>query len=175
MSPPLARAMRVLVTGAANPFGDAVCRALAADGHTVRAFGVPAGQDPFHGAANIECYPGDIATGGSVEPVTSECQAFVHASNLDAPGDDKAAHAVHVERGTRYARYAAERELVAQFITLLPATPARGSGRMLKQAEQQVRATRKLVPHFVLHVSTPEEAVREVRAALGKALVNARA
>src|SRR5688572_4920208 len=103
--------MRILVTGAANPFGAALCQALAQAGHTVRAFGVPAGEDPFHGAAGIECYPGDIVTGGSIEPVAAECQAIVHAANLDEAKGDRVADSVHIEAGTRYARYGAEREL----------------------------------------------------------------
>lgn len=175
LSRPLARAMRVLVTGAANPHGAAVCKALAKSGHTVRAFGIPAGEDPFHGAANIECYPGDVATGGSVEPVASECQAFVHASNLDDPGEDKAAHAVKVERGTRYARYSAERELVSSFVALFPATPPRGFGDAFKQAEAHVAATRKIVPHTLLHVASPDEAVQQVQAALARVPVAAKA
>lgn len=157
--------MRVLVTGAANPFGAALCKALAEDGHAVRAFGIPPGEDPFHDH-RIEVYPGDVATGGSVEPVASECKVLVHAANLDAPAGDAAAHAVHVEAGTRYARYAAERELVERFIALFPAGAPRGLGKVLKQAEQHVVATRKLVPHHVLHVATPDEAVRQARALL---------
>lgn len=174
MSAPLAEAMRVIVTGAANPTGAALCKALAKAGHQVRAFGIPAGEDPFHDAA-IEPYPGDIATGGSVEPVAAECQVFVHASSLDAVGDDRQAHAVKVERGTRYARYSAERELVSQFIAVFPANPARGFGDVQKQAEEHVRATRKIVPHFLLHVASPDEAVRQVLATVGKAVVTAKA
>lgn len=157
--------MRVLVTGAANPFGAALCKALADEGHAVRAFGIPAGEDPFHDP-RIEVYPGDIANGGSVEPVASECKVLVHAANLDAPVGDAAAHAVHVEAGTRYARYAAERELVEHFIALFPAGAPRGLGKVLKQAEQHVVATRKIVPHHLLHVATPDEAVRQVKGAI---------
>jgi uncharacterized protein YbjT (DUF2867 family) len=167
--------MRIVVTGAANPFGAAVCLALAKAGHDVRAFGIPAGEDPFHGAANISCYPGDIATPGSVEPVAVECQAFVHCSNLDTPGDDKAAHAVIIERGTRYARFGAERELVSLFAALFPAAPARGWGPVLKQAEAHVVATRKIVPHVLLHVASPQEAVQQVQAALARIPVAAKA
>lgn len=167
LSRPLAGAMRVLVTGAANPFGAALCKALADDGHTVRAFGIPAGEDPFDDP-RIEVYPGDIATGGSVEPVASECKALIHAANLDPPAGDLTAHAVHVERGTRYARYAAERELVEHFVALFPAAAPRGLGKVLKQAEDHVRATRQLVPHHILHVATPDEAAQQVRATLAR-------
>lgn len=160
--------MRILVTGAANPFGAAVCQALAKAGHDVRAFGIPAGEDPFPGAANIECYPGDIVTGGSIEPVAAECQAVVHCANLDAAGADKAADVARIEAGTRYARYGAERELVQQFIALFPATVPRGFGKATAQAEAHVKATRKLVPHFLLHVATPDEAARQVIATLAK-------
>lgn len=169
MSAPLAPAMRILVTGAANPFGAAVCRSLAHAGHTVRAFGVPAGDDPFQGAANIECYPGDIVTGGSIEPVAAECQAIVHAANLDDPTGDRSADAVHVEAGTRYARYGAERELVQKFIALFPAAVPRGIGAAVQQAEAHVKGTRKLVPHTLLYVATPDEAARQVVAALPQA------
>lgn len=160
--------MRILVTGAANPFGAAVCEALAKAGHTVRAFGIPAGEDPFHGAANIECYPGDVVAGGSIEPVAVECQAIVHCANLDEPTGDRIADAVKVEAGTRYARYGAERELVSQFIALFPAAVPRGLGSAVHQAETHVKATRKLVPHVLLHVVTPEEAVRQVMATIGR-------
>jgi nucleoside-diphosphate-sugar epimerase len=169
----LAPAMRILVTGAANPVGAAVCEALARAGHTVRAFGIPAGEDPFHGAANIECYPGDVVAGGSIEPVAAECQALVHAANLDAPTGDRVADAVHVEAGTRYARYAAERELVGHFIALFPAAIPRGLGPAVHQAEAHVKATRRLVPHFLLYVVTPEEAVRQVLGILAKVPVAA--
>lgn len=160
--------MRILVTGAANPFGAAVCEALAQAGHTVRAFGIAAGEDPFHGAANIECYPGDVVAGGSIEPVAVECQVLVHCANLDEPTGNRVADAVKVEAGTRYARYAAERELVSQFITLFPAAIPRGLGAAVHQAETHVKATRKLVPHMLGHVAAPEEAVRQVLAAVGR-------
>ncbi|MEK6975331.1 MAG: hypothetical protein AABY18_03205 [Candidatus Thermoplasmatota archaeon] len=161
--------MRILVTGAANPFGAAVCEALAKAGHTVRAFGIPAGVDPFHGADNIECYPGDVVAGGSIEPVAVECQAIVHCANLDDAGKDKQVQAVRIEAGTRYARYGAERELVSHFIAVFPAVPARGMGEATRQAEAHVKATRKLVPHFLLHVASPDEAARQVLATLAKA------
>ena len=167
--------MRVVVTGAANPFGSAICKALAKNGHDVRAFGIPAGEDPFHGTPGISCFPGDIATGGSVEPVAAECQAFVHASNLDAAGADRTAFAVHVERGTRYARYSAERELVSMFVALFPASPPRGLGDVVKKAEAHVAGTRKIVPHTMLHVATPDEAVKQVTGALAKVVVAAKA
>ena len=167
--------MRILVTGAANPFGAAVCEALAHAGHNVRAFGVPAGDDPFHGAGNIECYPGDIVTGGSIEPVASECQVLVHAANLDEPTGDRVADSVHVEAGTRYARYGAERELVSQFIVLFPAAVPRAIGTALQQAEAHVKATRKLVPHFLVTVTTPDEAARQVLAIVAKVPVAATA
>lgn len=159
--------MRILVTGAANPFGAAVAHALAEAGHTVRAFGIPAGEDPFHDA-HIECFPGELATGGSIEPVASECQVIVHCAALDAAGKDKAAHARHVEMGTMYARYSAERELVAQFIAVFPKDAPRPSAKSLQLAEAQVAATRPLVPHAILRVATPDEAAKQVVAQLGK-------
>jgi nucleoside-diphosphate-sugar epimerase len=164
---PLASAMRILVTGAANPHGAAVCRALADKGHTVRAFGIAPGEDPFH-HPQVEAFPGDLAIGGSVEPVAAECQALVHCAAFDAPASDRAAHAFHVERGTLYARYAAERELVSQFVAVLPSSAPRGLGDAVHQAEAHVKGTRKLVPHVLLYVATPEEAVREVLASIAR-------
>lgn len=165
--------MRILVTGASNPFGAAVCQALAKAGHEVRAFGVPAGADPFHGAKGISCFPGDIATGGSVEPVAAQCQAIVHCSNLDAPVGDKVADGKRIESGTRYTRFSAERELVTAFVALMPTVAPRGLGPALKQAETLVRATRAIVPHQVLAVADPAEAARQVTAALAKVAVTA--
>ncbi len=159
--------MRILVTGAANPFGAAVAHALAEAGHTVRAFAIPVGEDPFHDA-RIACFPGTLATGGSVEPVAAQCQAIVHCAALDAPGKDKAAHVRHLEMGTMYARYGAERELVAQFIALFPKDAPRAWAQSLKQAEAKVAATRSLVPHAILRVATPEDAAKQVIAQLGK-------
>ena len=130
--------MRVLVTGPLNPVGRAVVEALAADGHQVRAFGIPPGERPF-AAANVEAYPGWVEVGGSLEPVAVECQALVHCSSLDEPGKDKAAHAVKVERGTLYARYAAERELVGAFVCVLPDEPGRAWGKVVEQ--ERARAT----------------------------------
>src|SRR5688572_12972485 len=104
--------MRVLVTGPGNDFGKQVCEALSKAGHQVRAFGLPAGTNPFSHLGNVEIYPGVVEIGGSVEPVACECQAIVHCSNLDAPAKDGTAqaHAVHIAQGSLYVRYAAERE-----------------------------------------------------------------
>ncbi|MCA1819048.1 MAG: hypothetical protein ABR562_09160 [Thermoplasmatota archaeon] len=162
--------MRVLVTGPMNAVGSACVRALAAAGHEVRAFGVPAGEDPFHGVANVECYPGDVATGGSIEPVASECRAFVHASPLDAPGKDRRAHAVKVERGTLYARYGAERELVDRFVCVLPQSPEPAWMEAVEAAERSAKAARE-VPVTILRATArdPEAAAREAVRILGPA------
>lgn len=168
MSATVAVDVRVLVTGPLNPFGAAVAKALAADGHEVRAFGVPAGTDPFHGQGGIRVFPGDIALGGSVEPVAAECQVLVHCANLDAAGDDRSAHAVHIDSGTRYARYSAERELVSAFIALFPAQAARAYEQPLRNAEAHVVGTRKIVPHHVLRPATPADAANQVRAMVAR-------
>lgn len=164
---PLASAMRILVTGAANPYGAAVCRALADLGHTVRAFGIAPGEDPFH-HPQVEPFAGDLAVGGSVEPVAAECQALVHCAAFDDAVPGGQSQSFHVERGTLYARYAAERELVAQFIAVMPSAAPRGLGAAVKQAETHVQGTRKLVPHVLLHVATPEEAARQVAASIAR-------
>jgi hypothetical protein len=157
--------MRILVTGPLNPTGKAVVEALAGAGHVVRAFGIPPGEDPFQDP-NVEVFPGEIGLNGSVEPVAAECQAIVHCAPLDKPGKDRMAFAGHVEKGTLYARYAAERELVSAFIALFPAEPARGWGKAMDQAKAHVQATRKVVPQKVLTVVDTDAAVRGVLAAL---------
>lgn len=164
--------MRVLVTGAGNPFGAAVANALAEAGHEVRAFGVPAGAPAFANAG-IATFPGDLATGGSMEPVAAQCQAIVHCANLDASSGDKARDTARIEAGTRYARYCAERELVSKFIAAFPSVATRGSAAALKQAEAHVAATRAIVPHHILHVADGEELVRQVTVLLGKIAVPA--
>jgi len=161
--------MRILVTGPLNPVGAAVARALAHAGHTVRAFGVPVGEDPFQDP-RIECFPGDVATGGSIEPVAVECQAVVHAAPLDE-GADRHALAVRIERGTLYARYGAERELVGRFVVLLPESPVRGTGNAVDLAEAAAKGTKALVPTTVLRASDrdPEAAAHQVADLFGKA------
>lgn len=164
----LATPMRILVTGAANPVGTAVAKALVKAGHVVRAFGIPAGEDPFHGAAGIECFAGDVAVSGSLEPVAAECQALVHCANLDAAAKSSNANSIHIEAGTRYARYAAERELVLSFVALFPARPRRVDGTAIEQAKAHVTRTRPTVPHHLLTVSAPEDAVAQVLAAVAR-------
>ncbi|MEA3137229.1 MAG: hypothetical protein QOC71_1510 [Thermoplasmata archaeon] len=160
--------MRVLVTGPLNPVGHAVALALADDGHQVRAFGVDAGTDPFHDA-RIECYPGWLEVGGSLEPVMSECHALVHCAALDAPGDDKQAHAAHLEKGTLYARYAAEREPVGAFVVAFPASPGRTWGKVIDQAKAHVAGTHLLVPTTVVESDDPDTVVAAARAAIARA------
>lgn len=161
--------MRVLVTGSLNPVGRAVVSALAQDGHLVRAFGIPAGEDPFHGRANIECYPGLLQVGGSLEPVMSECHALVHCANLDAPGADRQAHAALIEKGTLYARYAAEREPAGAFVAVFPVAAGRAWGKVVAQAKAHVTGTHRLVPTTVVESEDPEAVVAATRAALARA------
>lgn len=157
--------MRVVVTGAMNRFGRQIVQALAADGHAVRAFGVPPGEDPF-GLPNVLCHPGNVETGGSIEPVLSERQALVHAACLDEPGKDRKAHARRVERGTLYTRYGAEREQVDHFLHLTPADPGRAFAQVQRQAAETARATRGLLNVRVIEVTDPASAVAAVRRAL---------
>jgi hypothetical protein len=152
--------MRVLVTGCLNPYGRAVAQALAEAGHTVRAFGVPPGTDPF-GHPRIECFPGRVEVSGSLEPVAVECKAIVHCTVFDEVGKDRRAHAVRIERGMLHARYAAERELVDAFVALLPTQPDRAWAKVLENSERHVQATSPLVPHFLLRAGSPDEAARE--------------
>jgi uncharacterized protein YbjT (DUF2867 family) len=160
--------MRVLVTGATNPFGRAVIDAALAAGHTIRAFGVEPGLNPFGAKAGVEAFPGKVELGGSIEPVACECQAIVHCANLDEAGKDVAAHAVHIERGTLYSRYGAERELVNRFIVLLPESPERPFGKALAQAEAHAKATRPSVVTEILKVREPTAAAQRVVSILAK-------
>lgn len=161
--------MRILVTGSENGFGRALVAALAAAGHHVRAFGVAPGTDPFHGVGNVESYPGTVDLGGSIEPVACECQAIVHAANLDEPGKNDRAHAIAIERGTLYTRYAAERELVNQFVYVTPWSPGRKWSEALKLAEAHVELAR--VPHTTVRAdpANPAGAVAQIVQLLGKA------
>lgn len=157
--------MRVVVTGAMNAYGRTIVEALARDGHAVRAFGVPPGEDPFH-LPNVLCHPGRVETGGSIEPVLSERQVLVHAACLDAPGKDKHAHALKVLRGTLYARYGAEREQVDHFLHLAPAQPERAFAAVQQEAAATARATRGILNVRVLEVTDPASAAEQVRRAL---------
>ncbi len=160
--------MRVLVTGSENPFGRAVVDALAKAGHRVRAFGVAPGTDPFHGLANVECYPGDVALGGSIEPPACECQAIVHCANLDEPGTDAKQHAIHIAEGTRYTRYAAEREFVGQLVYVAPWSPGRKWADALNKADVHIEGAR--VNHVTIRAdpSNPGAAVEQILRAVGQ-------
>ena len=149
---PVAAPMRVLVTGATNPYGEAIVRRLAADGHAVRAFGVPAGDDRFGDIDGVTSFPGWVEVGGSIEPVLAEREALVHAACLDDPGKDKRKAAIHIERGTLYTRYAAEREQVDHFIHLAPVAPGRTYSQVQANARDQVEATRGDINVRILEV-----------------------
>lgn len=150
--------MRVLVTGATNPTGEAIVRTLAARGHPVRAFGVDAGDDRFAGIDHVTSFPGWVEVGGSIEPVLAERQALVHAACLDAPGKNKRQSAVRIERGSLYATYAAEREQVDHFIHLAPADPGRVYAHVQRQAIEHVETTRGDINVRILQVGDDAEA-----------------
>jgi uncharacterized protein YbjT (DUF2867 family) len=147
--------MRVVVTGAGNPFGSAIVRALQEAGHMIRLFGVDADVGSKFGE-NVQWHPGHVATLGSIEPVLAEREVLVHAACLDAPGKDKQAHAVHIERGTLGARYGAERELLDQFIHITPATPSRTYSVAQKNAVDVAAGCRK-VPTTVIEAADPTQ------------------
>jgi nucleoside-diphosphate-sugar epimerase len=156
--------MRVLVTGATNPVGDAVVKALAAEGFEVRAFGLAPGHDPWS-LPNVNVFPGRIDLGGSLEPVAVECQAIVHCALFDEVAGSKAHRAMVLENGTLFARYAAERELVQCLAVVMPSA-GKSDAASLARAEQHVRATRPSVPHKLVPADTPEAAARGVLDAL---------
>jgi len=143
--------MRVLVTGSSNPTGRALVEALLQDGHTVRIFGVDAEVGASFGG-RVQWHPGSLVTAGSIEPATAEREAVVHAAPLDAPRKDKTQHAVYIERGTMYTRYAAEREQVDHFIHIAPAVGAQGRFAAAHAAAiTTVEQTRGSVHWKVLH------------------------
>jgi NAD(P)-dependent dehydrogenase (short-subunit alcohol dehydrogenase family) len=166
MPPNGRRLVRVLVTGALNPVGRAVALALAKEGHQVRAFGIEPGSDPFHGVAGIECFPGWVHIGGSLEPVAAECQAIVHCAAHDEV-EDKAAHAAKVEKGTLYARYAAEREYVGAFVVSLP-TATRTWANVLRQARAAAEGTRKAIPLRIVDGADPQAVLAAFKQLAGK-------
>lgn len=115
--------MRVVVTGAGNPYGQAIVDALLAEGAKLRLFGCT--EEEAARWPDVAWFPGRVATLGSIEPVLAEREILVHAASLDAPGKDKSAHAVHISRGTLAARYGAERELMDLFVHVTPAKPTK--------------------------------------------------
>ncbi len=167
---PVRRAMKVLVTGAANPVGRAIIDALLADGHEVRAFGIDAKDAahlPDHEA--LAWYPGHLATGGSIEPVLAQRDALVHAACLDTPTKDRAAFAKHVEHGTLYTRYGAEREMVDVFVHVAPEDGGRFAASQDK-ALATVQGIRGNIPlETVRHGGDAAATAAAVVAALAKA------
>ncbi len=143
--------MRALVTGAGNPTGEAIVRALLKDGHNVRLFGGgPELQERFAGVGSgeVRWHPGRLQIGGSIEPVLSQREVLIHCANLDVYGKrvakaERHDAAIQIERGTLYTRYGAEREMVDVFIHLEP-TPQKGDSfaKVQEHATAHVRATR---------------------------------
>jgi NAD(P)-dependent dehydrogenase (short-subunit alcohol dehydrogenase family) len=169
----IAAAMRVLVTGATNPTGEAIVRALASRGHHVRAFGVDAGDERYADVANVLAFPGWVEVAGSVEPALAERQALVHVACLDARPKGRSGRrrlAVRIDRGTLYTRYAAEREQVDHFIHVAPADPGRVWADVQATAQQHVEATRGIINVQVVHADDDGAATAEKVAGLREGL-----
>ena len=165
--PAVQTVMRILLTGAGNPFGKAIVEALLRDGHHIRVFGD--GPETIRGLdrlGTVAWYPGDLQVGGSIEPALSERQVIVHAAPCDEPGKDARQHAVKVERGSLYARYGAEREQVDHFIHVAPAEPERAWRTVQQNAVQAVQGMRGDIVTTFIPAKTPEQAARDVVAAL---------
>lgn len=165
--------MRVLVTGATNPVGEATVRALAEAGHTVRAFGVDPADDRFHGLQGVTSFPGWVEVGGSIEPVLAEREALVHASCMDVVGkgkDNARKHGIKIQKGTMYARYAAEREQVDHFVHITPSNPGKVWGDLQMAAVEDVEQTRgDIHVHVVVDEGDAAATAADVVAALGSA------
>lgn len=154
--------MRILVTGAMNPHGQAIIHQLAEAGHFVRAFGVPAGTSPFD-HENVKSFPGDVTVGGSIEPVLAEREVLIHAAALDAPGKDKQHHARVVKMGGLYARYAAEREQVNAFVYLAHPNPGKVFGQVHQEAREDAEVARGILHTRVVDaLDTPEATAKNV-------------
>jgi uncharacterized protein YbjT (DUF2867 family) len=154
--------MRILVTGAGNLYGQAIVRALLVDGHQVRVFGGDASiMEAFAGMnhAHLHWYAGDVKAGGSIEPALSERQVLVHVAGMDEPGKDRKAHAAHIEKGARYARYGAEREQVDHFILVAPESPPREFLKSHIAAAREADLVRGTVNHAVVRAAGDPNAV----------------
>lgn len=160
--------MRVVVTGFSNPYGRAIVEQLLAQDHMVRLFGGTAEDaEPF--ADRAQWHPGDVRTPGSIEPVLSEREVLVHAACVDAPGRDRRAHAVHIERGTLGCKYGAERELMDQFIHITPKREELGRYKEAqKRAVEIARSSRKVHVHVIDTSGGPETVAKAVLHAVEK-------
>lgn len=163
--------MRVLVTGAGNPHGRAIVRALVKSGHQVRVFGGDSGvMEAFSGLGPGEAHwhPGDPALGGSIEPSLSERQALIHAAALDAPLGSRAAQVERIVQGARYARYGAEREQVDHFLLVTPDDPPKGLGKAHADAVAHCESARGVMNRAVVRAaSDPAATAAEVVRLLG--------
>lgn len=161
--------MRVLVTGATNPTGEAIVRALAARGHHVRAFGVPADDERYQGVGDVKAFPGWVEVAGSIEPVLSERQVLVHAACLDPQPKGRGGRrklAVRIDRGTQYTRYAAEREQVDLFVHVGPADAGRVWSDVQATAQRHADATRGIIQVRTVHAGPDPQATAEEVAVL---------
>lgn len=159
--------MRTVVTGAGNPYGEAIVHELLKRDHQVRLFAVDAEvAQRFEGEGTVPWYAGHLETPGSIEPVLAEREVLVHAACLDEPTGSRREHALHIERGTLGCKYGAERELVDQFIHVAPATGGRDPYRDVQKAAADMARSTLKVPVEVITASDPETTAKQVADAI---------
>ncbi len=108
--------MIVLVTGASGFIGSALCRALVAQGHRVRAFHRSTSNLTALGKLPVEHWIGDILDPASLDPAMRDAELVFHtAAEMGAWRDPRANHRSHVT-GTRNVLQAAQRAGVRRFV-----------------------------------------------------------
>lgn len=106
--------MQVLVTGGGGFLGEALCRALLAQGHAVRS--LARGDYPQLAAAGIECVRGSITESHAVDQAASGCELVFHvAAKAGIWGDERDYEEVNIG-GTRHVLEACQKYRIPRLI-----------------------------------------------------------